>query len=110
LGIIGLISYTTQLKRKEIAVRKVLGSSFTNIVTILSQRFVLLLILANSLAMPATYYLTGFWLENFEYRIEPGPGPFIVAFFVSILFTAVSILYHTVQAALANPVDALKYE
>jgi len=110
LGIVGLISFTTQLKKREIAIRKVLGSSFGNIVAILSGKFVFLLVVANLLAVPATYYLIGFWLENFAYRIELRPGPFMVPFLICILFTGVSIFYHTVQAALANPVDTLKCE
>ncbi|HMJ68496.1 MAG TPA: ABC transporter permease [Cyclobacteriaceae bacterium] len=110
LGIIGLISYATQSKRKDIAIRKVLGSTSANIVAMLSRKFVYLLVAAALLSIPAGYYVLTLWLTGFDYRIEIGVWPFVVAFLVCLFFTAVSILYHAVYAALANPVNALKYE
>jgi len=110
LGIIGLISYTTELRKKEIAIRKVLGSSFRSIIGILTRKFVFLLIVANLLAVPATWYLIDLWLSNFAYKTEMGFGTFLAPFFSCILFTAISIGYHATRAALANPVDALKCE
>jgi putative ABC transport system permease protein len=110
LGMIGLISYTTELRRKEIAIRKILGSSFGHIGAILTQKFILLLILANLLAIPATSYLVDLWLSNFAYRADMSPVAFAASFFACILFTGLSIGFHTTRAALANPVDALKCE
>jgi putative ABC transport system permease protein len=110
LGIIGLISFTTVLKKKEIAIRKVLGSSAQSIMRLLSKRFVGLLLLANVMAIPATYYVINLWLMNFTYRIDFHMWPFAIALVISVFFTAVSLLYHTALAAMENPVDALKSE
>ncbi len=110
LGVIGLISYTTLQKRKEIAIRKVLGSSFQSILTLLSGKFIRLLLIANLMALPLSWYLLQLWLNNFAYRIEISPIPFVIAFFSCLVFTACSLLFHTVRAAKRNPIDALKYE
>jgi putative ABC transport system permease protein len=110
VGIIGLISYTTQTRRKEIAIRKVLGSSIRGIITVLSQKFVMLIVIANLVAMPATFFVINIWLESFAYRVELVYWPFIVPLLVCIVFTAMAVIYHTARAAVANPVDALKYE
>lgn len=110
LGIIGLISFTTVLKKKEIALRKVLGSPLQSIILLLSRRFILLLIVANALAVPVTYYLVNQWLDTFTHRISFHAWPFAIAVGVCICFTAISLLYHTAIAATANPVDALRSE
>jgi putative ABC transport system permease protein len=110
MGMIGLISYTTELRRKEIAIRKILGSSFGHIGAMLTQKFMFLLIIANLLAIPATLYLIDLWLSNFAYRADVSPITFVASFVACILFTGLSIGFHTARAALANPVDALKYE
>lgn len=110
LGIIGLISFTTELRKKEIAVRKVLGSPIQDIIMLLSKKFVALLMIANLIAIPATWFLVNLWLDNFAYKIVMGPWPFIISLAVCSFFTALSVLYHTSQAAKANPVDALSYE
>lgn len=110
LGIIGLISYTTQVKRKDIAIRKVLGSTSANIVAILSRKFVYLLVIASALSIPAGSYISTIWLRNFDYHVEITPWPFVIAVSVCFFFTASSILYHTIYAARTNPANALKYE
>lgn len=110
LGMVGLISYTTELRRKEIAIRKVLGSSFRHIGAILTQKFIVLLVIANVLAIPATWYLVDLWLSNFAYRADMSPITFAASFVACILFTGLSIGFHTIRAAVANPVDALKCE
>jgi putative ABC transport system permease protein len=71
---------------------------------------VLLVIIANVLAVPATWYLVREWLSNFAYRIDINPVAFVVPFMICLLFTGLSIGYHTGRAALANPVSALKCE
>jgi len=110
LGMIGLISYTTALKRREIAIRKVLGSSFGKIIAMLTQKFVFLLVIANLLAIPATWYVIDLWLTNFHYRADIPALAFAAPFAAGILFTGLSIGFHSTRAALANPIDALKCE
>jgi len=110
LGIIGLISYTTQLRKKEIAIRKVLGSTFSNTIAILSRKFIFLVIIANILAIPATWYIVRLWLTNFSYHADWSPLAFVAPLGICLLFTAFSIVWHTSRAALANPAEALKCE
>lgn len=110
LGIIGLISYTTELKKKEIAIRKVLGSPTDSIIMLLSKKFVALLLVANLAAIPASYYLISMWLESFSSRIAFTIWPFLISFGICALFTLVSLLYHTLKATSANPVDSLSYD
>lgn len=110
LGVVGLISYTTQLKKKEIAIRKVLGSSIKGIVELLSGKFVGLLLIANLLALPVSWYLANSWLSNFYYRIELSFWPFMISFCVCLFATAISLSFHAIQAAKANPIESLKYE
>lgn len=110
LGIIGLISFTTIQKRKEIAIRKVLGSPMQSIIWLLSKRFLSLLVLANLIALPVTYYLINEWLGNFTYRISFHVWPFAIGLLVCAFFTVLSMLYHALMAAMANPVEALRSE
>jgi len=110
LGIIGLISFTLELKKKEIAVRKVLGAPSGRLILLLSKKFAALLLLANAIALPITLYLIGLWLDGFAYHITLGAGPFIVSLLICALFTGLSLSYHIAHALTANPVEALNYE
>ena len=93
-----------------LAIRKVLGSSIKSIIELLSGKFVSLLLIANLLALPVSWYLANSWLNNFYYRIELSFWPFIISFCVCLFFTAISLLFHAIQAAKANPIESLKYE
>jgi putative ABC transport system permease protein len=110
LGIIGLISFTTEMKRKEIAIRKVNGAYLKAIMVLLSKQFVWLLLIANAVAIPVGYYLVKQWLVNFEQRIELNIWPFVLSIFICLIFTALALLYHTMRAARENPIHALQYE
>jgi putative ABC transport system permease protein len=76
----------------------------------LSKKFVILMIIANLAALPATYYIVNLWLQNFAYHIDFSAGPFLVALLICAFFTGLSLIYHTVAATNANPVEALSYE
>lgn len=110
LGIIGLVSFTAHRRRKEIAIRKVLGSSLRNTVTLLSGKFGSLLVIANVLAAPASYYLLMQWLSYYDYRVDLGVWPFLLSFFTSAFLTLILVAYHTGVAAVANPIEALRSE
>jgi putative ABC transport system permease protein len=107
LGIIGLISFTTELKKKEIAIRKVNGASPKMIISLLSKKIAGLVLIANLIAVPFTYFFIQVWLENFAHRIDLNFWPFAIALFICVLFTTIALIYHTTKAALANPVYAL---
>ncbi len=110
LGLYGLAAYMAQQKTKEIGIRKVLGASILNIVTNLSKEFILLVCMANAIAWPLAYLAMNKWLHNFAYRINIDLFIFIYAGLVSTLLGLITVSYHTVKSALANPVNSLRYE
>lgn len=110
IGLFGLISFVAIQRTKEMAIRKVLGASTKELVTMLNSSFVKLILIANLLAWPLTYYLVSRWLSGYVYRIDITLWPFLLALLVSLLITIVTVSLRTYQAASANPVDALKNE
>lgn len=110
LGLGGLAAYTTEQRRKEIGVRKVLGSSSASIATLLIRQFVRWVAVANLVACPLAYYAMKDWLDNFAYRIGLGWEPFVWTAVVTLVVAAATVCYQAVKAARANPVEALKYE
>ncbi len=110
LGLLGLASYSADQRRKEIGIRKVLGASVPGVVTLLSREFVRLVLIANVIAWPIAYLVMNNWLENFAYRMELGPASFLTAGGVACLVAILTVAYQAVRAALANPVDSLRYE
>ena len=110
LGILGLISFTTEMKQKEIAVRKVNGAHLKTIVILLCKQFVWLLLIANVVAIPVGHYLVKQWLANFEQRIDLNIWPFVMSICICLIFTALALFYHTVRVASENPIHALKCE
>ncbi|MGD8777487.1 MAG: ABC transporter permease [Ignavibacteria bacterium] len=110
IGVLGLVSFLTEQKSKEIGVRKVLGASVGSIVTILSKQFIKWVITANLIIMPAAYYFSNKWLDSFAYRAKIGFYIFLGTIVISMLITLLTVGYHSIKAALANPVRALKYE
>jgi ABC-type antimicrobial peptide transport system permease subunit len=110
LGLFGLASYTAERKTKEIGIRKVLGASVSGVVGLLSGEFIKLVLLANFIAWPIAWYLTNKWLQDFAYKINIGYSIFILAGVVSILITLLTVSFHAIKAATANPVKSLRYE
>lgn len=110
LGLFGLASYITEQRTKEIGIRKVMGASVGSIVLRLSREFTRWVILANLIAWPVAWVLMQGWLQDFAYRIELNLLPFIIAALAAQVIALLTISYQSISAALANPVDALKYE
>lgn len=113
LGLLGLASYSAQLKRKEIGIRKSMGASVGNIVSLLSKEFLMLVALANLIAWPLTYYAAIRWLENFPYRFDLAvniPIVFLASAGVIIFISLATVSYHSLKAATINPVEAIRNE
>jgi ABC-type antimicrobial peptide transport system permease subunit len=110
LGLYGLAAYMAQQKTKEIGIRKVLGASIVNIVSNLSKEFILLICVANAIAWPLAYLTMNKWLHNFAYRINIDPLIFIYAGLFSTILGLITVSYHTLKSALANPANSLRYE
>ncbi|MCI0696531.1 ABC transporter permease [candidate division KSB1 bacterium] len=110
LGLLGLASYTIAQRTKEIGIRKVLGASVPGIVGLLAKDFIKLVLIANLLAWPLAYYATNRWLEDFAYRFEKGWWIFALAGGLALLIALLTVSAQAIKAALANPVEALRYE
>ncbi|PSR55952.1 transporter permease [Adhaeribacter arboris] len=110
LGLFGLAAFTAQKRRKEIAVRKVIGASVINITTMLSKDFLKLIFISLTLALPAAGWLMSNWLQSYAYRIRITPYIFVITGLSIILITLFTISFQAIKAAMANPVKSLKTE
>ncbi len=110
LGLFGLASFAAEQRTKEIGIRKVLGASVANIVSMLANEFVRWVLIANIIAWPVSYYAMSRWLQNFAYRTSIEPGAFLLAAFIALGIAILTVSFQSVRAALANPVDSLRYE
>jgi putative ABC transport system permease protein len=112
LGLLGLAAFTTEQRTKEIGVRKVIGASVQGLVMLVSKEFFILVGLGMVLAFPAAWYFTESWLENFAYRIDlKGEWlTFIMSAFLALVITMLTVGYHVLRAASANPVKSLRTE
>ncbi len=108
LGLFGLSAYTAEQRRKEIGVRKVLGSSVANIVKLLSQDFLKLIGIAVVIAIPLGYLIMENWLQDFAYRIEINPFIFLFASMSALAIALLTVSFQAIKAAIANPIRSLK--
>jgi putative ABC transport system permease protein len=110
LGLLGLVSFTAELKTKEIGIRKVLGASTGSVLLLMSKEFIKWIIIANIAAWPIAYYAMNKWLENFAYRVNVGLFVFVFSGFVTLFIALFTFIFQALKAAYANPVDSLRYE
>lgn len=110
LGLFGLAAFMTNRKVKEIGIRKVLGASVRSITALYSKEFTKWVLLSNIIAWPVAYYLIDMWLGNFAYRIKLTPILFIISGAIALLIALVTVSFHAVRAAVANPVQSLRSE
>ncbi|HEX9653149.1 MAG TPA: ABC transporter permease [bacterium] len=110
IGLLGLAAFSAERRTKEIGIRKVLGASVPNVTALLSKEFTKWVILANFIAWPTAYFAMNHWLQNFAYRVEIGWWPFALAGGLALLIALLTVSTQAVKAALANPVEALRYE
>ncbi len=110
LGLIGLTRLSFQRRIKEVGIRKVLGSSTTRIMGLLTRKSLILVLIANLVALPIAWWLSAQWLESFVYRVGINPLLFATGGVAVLLVAIGSVIIQTVRVARANPVDALRYE
>lgn len=110
IGILGLISYSIEQKSKEIGVRKVLGASVAGIVFLLCREFVKWVLIANVIVWPLAYLAVNKFLNNFAYRTDVNYLIFGLTLLISLFITLATVAFHTIKAAVANPVESLRYE
>jgi ABC-type antimicrobial peptide transport system permease subunit len=110
LGLFGLASFTTTQRMKEISIRKVLGSSVSGIVVMLSKDFIFLILIAFVIASPVGWYAVNRWLQDFAYRMDLNAWLFIVTVAAGVIIAFITVGYQTLRAANSNPVNALRNE
>ena len=110
IGLLGLVSYSTEQRTKEIGVRKVLGATIGNIFVALLREFFIMLNIAVLIAWPMAWMISSKWLETFAYRTKIGISIYILAWMVTLLIAFLTIAGQVLKATLANPIKALRYE
>jgi putative ABC transport system permease protein len=110
LGLLGLASYSTMQRTKEIGIRKVMGASVSGIINLLSKDFLRLVLLSFIIAAPVAGYFMHKWLENFEYRTHLSWWIFAMAGILAFLIAILTISFQAIKAARMNPVDSLRME
>jgi len=110
LGLYGMVAFYAHQRRKEMAIRRVVGASTATVALLMTRRFVSLVILAGVTAVPLAWMATERWLQDFAYRIQPGFPVFAFAFLSAFLIAMAAVLLQTFRAARDNPVDSLRSE
>ncbi|QJB36554.1 ABC transporter permease [Chitinophaga oryzae] len=110
LGLLGLTAYTAQVRTREIGVRKVLGAGVSSIVRLLTLDFIRLILVANVIALPVSWWAMSRWLNEFAYRIPLSWTVFLFSGTIALLIALFTISFQSVKAAMANPVKSLRTE
>jgi putative ABC transport system permease protein len=110
LGLLGLISYSTVQRTKEMGIRKIMGASVPRIVYMLSSEIIILIIISSVFAWPIAYILLKDWLNDFAYKIGLNPVIFLITTLIIFALSIITIGYQALYAATRNPADSLRYE
>lgn len=110
LGLFGLAAFTAERRIKEIGIRKVLGASVSNLATLLSRDFLMLVGISCLIAFPIAWWMLHNWLQDYEYRINISVWIFIAAALTAILIALITVSFQAIRAALSNPVKSLRSE
>ena len=110
LGLFGLVSISAEQRTKEVGIRKVLGASISNVALILSKDFLILVIVSNVIAFPVAYYFMNKWLQDFAYRIDISWWIFALSGGIALVIAMATVSFQAIKAAIANPVESLRYE
>lgn len=110
IGLVGLVTYSADQRKKEIGVRKVMGASVHQVVFLLNKNFTLLVLIAFVIAVPLGWYAMDDWLSQFPYPVKISFGSFAVAGLLMLGITWITVAYQSIKAGLMNPVDVLKEE
>jgi len=110
LGLSGLAAFTAEQRTKEIGIRKVLGATVSGVVAMLSKGFVRLVVISTIIASPIAWYCMDRWLRDFAYRISLSGWIFAAAGTLALLIAVLTVSFHAVRAAVANPVKSLRTE
>ncbi|MDB5248990.1 MAG: hypothetical protein JWQ40_3384 [Segetibacter sp.] len=110
LGLLGLASYSTIQRTKEIGIRKVLGASVSGIVNLLSKDFLVLVIISFVIAAPVAWYFMHKWLQDFAYHTSLNVWILVLAGFTALAIALLTVSFQAIRAAVSNPVKSLRTE
>ena len=110
LGLFGLSSFMAVRRTKEIGIRKIMGASVQSLFLLLSKEFIKWVTLAIVLACPVSWLMMNKWLQSFAYHTNIALWIFIVAAVIAFSITFLTVIWHSLKTARANPVDSLRYE
>ncbi|MBA3647365.1 MAG: ABC transporter permease [Chitinophagales bacterium] len=110
LGLLGLIAFTTQQRQKEIGIRKIMGAGLREIVPLIIKNFIFLVGLSCIIAFPVAWYFMNQWLKIFPYNTGLSAAPFLLSALIVLIITLLTVIFHTMRAAIANPAKSLRAE
>jgi ABC-type antimicrobial peptide transport system permease subunit len=110
LGLFGLTAYITEKRIKELGIRKILGATVSGTVGLLSKEYVKWILFSNLIAWPIAFFVIKKWLQSFPYRTNIAFWVFIAAGALALTVALITVCYKSMKAAMANPVESLRYE
>jgi putative ABC transport system permease protein len=110
IGLFGLAAHASEIRTKEIGIRKVVGASVTNLIRLLSKDFAILVLIGNLVAWPIAWYAINKWLNEFTYKIEISWQVFVMAGLVTFAIAMITVGFHCIRTARTNPVNSLRTE
>lgn len=110
LGVFGLVTFSLERRTKELGIRKVLGIRTSQIMSLISREFLIILLVAMLLSIPTSFYLVNAWLNGFAYRVELGVWPFVISALMTSAICLGAVLFHVGRVSRINPVVSLKHE
>ena len=110
IGLFGLISFITKQRTKEIGIRKANGALTSNLFNLIIKEFVIIILIADVLAIPISYLISTMILQKFAYHIQMGNSTYLLAAILSMIIMFCTVSYHIFKVSFSNPIDALRYE
>ncbi|MEO6327896.1 MAG: ABC transporter permease [Ginsengibacter sp.] len=110
LGLLGLTAFTTQQRQKEISIRRVMGASIIQVVTMITKNYLWLALISAAIAFPVAWYFMSKWLKIFPYNTGLSVIPFLISAFVIIVTASATTMFYSAKAALTNPATSLRTE
>jgi len=110
LGLFALAAFTAEQRTKEIGIRKAMGATVFSITTLLSREFTILVVVSITLSVVPAWFLLDYWLNQFAYRIDIGISVFVISSLSALLIAWITVAFQALKAAMAKPVNSLRYE
>ncbi|MFC1477691.1 ABC transporter permease [candidate division KSB1 bacterium] len=110
LGLFGLISFTSEMRTKEIGIRRILGADSLTVMRLLSREFLRCVLIANIVALPTAHLIMQNWLQNFAYKATIGIELFLASALIALFLAVITVSYRTIKTGFVNPVESIRYE